>query len=76
MSAKPYASLSLDLDNLWSYQMTHGDPDWEEYRTYLDVLVPTVLDFFAARAQRITFFIVGLDATRVREPRRAGIADA
>lgn len=64
MSAKPYASLSLDLDNLWSYQMTHGDPDWEEYRTYLDVLVPTVLEFFATRAQRITFFIVGQDAAR------------
>jgi hypothetical protein len=63
---KPYASLSLDLDNLWSYQMTHGDEGWEEYRSYLDVLVPTVLDFFAAREQRITFFIVGQDAALER----------
>jgi hypothetical protein len=59
---KPYASLSLDLDNLWSYQMTHGDPGWEALPSYLDVLVPTVLDFFAEREQRITFFVVGQDA--------------
>lgn len=59
---KPNASLSLDLDNLWAYQMTHGDEGWDTYPTYLDVLVPTVLEFFAARAQRITFFVVGQDA--------------
>lgn len=59
---KPYASLSLDLDNLWSYQMTHGDEGWDAYGSYLDVLVPTVLEFFAARSQRITFFVVGQDA--------------
>ena len=28
--SKPIASLSLDLDNLWSYQRTHGDPEWEQ----------------------------------------------
>jgi hypothetical protein len=63
---KPYASLSLDLDNLWSYQMTHGDPGWEALPSYLDVLVPTVLDFFAERDQRITFFVVGQDAALER----------
>ena len=59
---KPIASLSLDLDNLWSYQMTHGDEGWDEYGSYLDVLVPTVLEFLAARTQRITVFVVGQDA--------------
>ena len=26
---RPTASVSLDMDNLWSYMKTHGDPDWE-----------------------------------------------
>lgn len=59
---RPLASLSLDLDNLWSYQMTHGDPGWDRLDTYLDVLVPTVLDVLRARRLRITFFVVGQDA--------------
>ena len=32
---KPLASLSLDLDNLWAYQMTHGDEGWDDYGSYL-----------------------------------------
>ncbi len=59
---RPLASLSLDLDNLWSYQMTHGDPGWDRLDSYLDVLVPTVLDVLRARQMRITFFVVGQDA--------------
>ncbi len=59
---KPVASLSLDLDNLWSYQKTHGDPGWESYPSYLDLVVPRVLDFFRDRDQTITFFVVGQDA--------------
>jgi hypothetical protein len=53
------ASLSLDLDNKWSYLKTHGDPGWESFPSYLDILVPRVLDFFKARHLTITFFIVG-----------------
>jgi peptidoglycan-N-acetylglucosamine deacetylase len=60
--SKPYASLSLDLDNLWAYQMTHGDPDWTDYGSYLDVLVPLVLDELDRLKLRITFFVVGQDA--------------
>jgi peptidoglycan-N-acetylglucosamine deacetylase len=56
------ASLSLDLDNKWSYLKTHGDPGWESFPSYLDILVPRVLDFFKARHLTITFFIVGQDA--------------
>lgn len=63
---KPRASLSLDLDNLWAYQMTHGDAGWTEYPSYLDTLVPTVREFFARRDQRITVFIVGQDAALER----------
>ncbi len=63
---RPLASLSLDLDNLWSYQMTHGEAGWDRYDSYLDVVVPLVLEFLAARDQRITFFVVGQDAALER----------
>jgi peptidoglycan/xylan/chitin deacetylase (PgdA/CDA1 family) len=59
---KPVASLSLDLDNKWSYMKTHGDPRWESFPSYLDVLVPRVLNFLEQRNLIITFFIVGQDA--------------
>ncbi|HZR13834.1 MAG TPA: polysaccharide deacetylase family protein [Acidimicrobiia bacterium] len=59
---KMLASLSLDLDNQWSYMKTHGDAGWDSYPSYLDVVVPRVLDFLAARGLRITFFVVGQDA--------------
>jgi peptidoglycan/xylan/chitin deacetylase (PgdA/CDA1 family) len=59
---KPLASLSLDLDNKWSYLKTHGDPAWRSLPSYLDVVVPRVLDFLAARALTITVFVVGQDA--------------
>ncbi|HEX6898976.1 MAG TPA: polysaccharide deacetylase family protein [Thermoanaerobaculia bacterium] len=61
---KPAASLSLDLDNLWSYLKIHGDPAWESLPSFLDVLVPRVLQFLAERGLRITFFVVGQDAAR------------
>jgi hypothetical protein len=59
---KPTASLSLDLDNRWTYLKTHGDPGWESLPSYLDVLVPRVLDFLKARGLTITVFVVGQDA--------------
>ncbi len=59
---KPVASLSLDLDNQWSYMKTHGDPGWESYPSYLDIVVPRVLRFLEERNLKITFFIVGQDA--------------
>jgi peptidoglycan/xylan/chitin deacetylase (PgdA/CDA1 family) len=59
---KPIASLSLDLDNEWAYVKTHGDPAWESFPSYLDVVVPRFLDILAGLGQRITVFIVGQDA--------------
>src|SRR5512141_1277059 len=61
-AGKPTASVSLDLDNQWSYMKTHGDPGWESFPSYLDRLVPCVLEMLAARGWRITFFVVGQDA--------------
>jgi peptidoglycan-N-acetylglucosamine deacetylase len=59
---KPLASLSLDLDNKWSYLKTHGDAGWQDFPSYLDVVVPRVLTFLAERELKITFFVVGQDA--------------
>jgi len=62
MKQKLLASLSLDLDNKWSYMKTHGDSGWESFPSYLDVIVPRVLDFLRERNLKITFFVVGQDA--------------
>jgi hypothetical protein len=59
---KPLASLSLDLDNEWSYLKTRGDAAWEAMPSYLDCVVPRVLEILARRKLRITFFVVGQDA--------------
>jgi hypothetical protein len=58
----PIASLSLDLDNQWSYLKIHGDSGWETFPSYLDIFVPRVLEFLAKRNLLITFFVVGQDA--------------
>jgi hypothetical protein len=59
---KPIASVSLDLDNKWSYLKTHGDPDWESFPSYLDLVIPRMLDFLEQRKLKITVFVVGQDA--------------
>lgn len=59
---KPLCSVSLDLDNQWSYMKTHGDLGWESYPSYLEILAPLVLDILDGLQMRITFFVVGQDA--------------
>jgi peptidoglycan-N-acetylglucosamine deacetylase len=59
---KPPASLSLDLDNQWSYMKTHGDRGWESFPTYLPLVIPRILDFLAGRGLTISCFVVGQDA--------------
>jgi len=61
-TTRSIASLSLDLDNKWSYLKIHGDPGWESFPSYLDVVVPRVVEFLRARNLTITVFIVGQDA--------------
>ena len=61
-SSKPLANLSLDLDNEWAYLKTHEDPVWESYPSYLNVVVPRILQSLARRNLRITVFVVGQDA--------------
>jgi hypothetical protein len=62
MTARPIASLSLDLDNLWSYLKVRGDSSWEGLPSYLDVVVPRVLQFLEDLDLTVTFFVVGQDA--------------
>lgn len=60
--APPLASVSFDLDNRWSYEMIHGEPGWDRYPTYLDRLVPRLLEVLEATGLRVTCFVVGRDA--------------
>ncbi|MBS1509707.1 MAG: polysaccharide deacetylase family protein [Bacteroidetes bacterium] len=56
------ASMSLDLDDQWSYMKVHGDEGWESFPSYLDTVVPIFLDVFDKLNMKITFFVVGQDA--------------
>jgi peptidoglycan/xylan/chitin deacetylase (PgdA/CDA1 family) len=62
MTMKPKMSLSLDLDNKWSYLKTHGSEAWKGFPSYFDLVVPRILEFLDDRDIKITFFIVGQDA--------------
>jgi peptidoglycan/xylan/chitin deacetylase (PgdA/CDA1 family) len=59
---KPICSLSLDLDNQWSYMKTHGDEGWETFPSYLDLVVPRILKILDDFGWKITVFVVGQDA--------------
>lgn len=59
---KPLACLSLDLDNHWAYLKTRGEPAWTRFPSYLEHLVPRVLEFLDGLDLKITFFVVGQDA--------------
>lgn len=61
---RPLASVSLDVDNMWSYMKTHGDAGWESRPSYLDVFVPAVLGALDELDLKITFFVVGVDCAR------------
>lgn len=75
-SAQPRASLSLDLDDLWSYLRTRGDPSWASRPSYLAAFIPRALDVLDRLGIRITFFVVGFDATRgENQPHLRAIAE-
>jgi hypothetical protein len=56
------ATVSLDLDDLWTYLKTRGDSSWASYPTYLPIIVPRVLALLDELKLPITFFVVGRDA--------------
>lgn len=59
---KLLASISLDLDDQWTYMKVHGDEGWETFPSYLDVFLPLILNTLDKLDIKITFFIVGQDA--------------
>lgn len=63
-AAKPTASVSFDLDNIWSFLKTHGDPEWESRPSYLPTATPRMLDFLGELDQEATIFVIGADAQR------------
>jgi len=65
MSARPTASVSVDLDNLWAYLKTHGDPGWERLPSFLPAAVPRLLDVLGEHGVTATAFAVGTDVERV-----------
>ena len=73
MSARPFASVSLDLDNQWSYMKTHGDAGWESFPSYLDVFVPHALAALEHHGLKITVFVVGQDAALDRNRDALGL---
>ena len=68
----PIASLSLDLDNKWTYLKVRGDPSWEKLPSYLDLVTPRILKLFDDLDVRATVFVVGQDA--VLETNREAIS--
>ena len=71
------ASVSIDLDNQWAYMKTQGCAGWEDFPSYLTLVVPRILETLRLCGLRATFFIVGKDAALEKNhaPLRA-IADA
>ena len=59
---KPLASLSLDLDNKWSYLKVRGDQRWQDLPSYFDTVVPRILTALDRASLKATVFVVGQDA--------------
>ncbi len=75
--SKPPATLSLDLDNLWSYMKTGAVDGWQDYPSYFDRAVPRLLELFDRYGLRVTVFVVGQDAALSKNATAlAAIADA
>ncbi len=71
--SRPRLSLSLDLDNKWSYLKIHGDAGWEAFPSYLEPLSRIVLERLRRHALTITVFVVGQDAAREENSSALGV---
>ncbi|SFW78158.1 polysaccharide deacetylase family protein [Amycolatopsis australiensis] len=72
MTPRPLASVSVDLDNLWAYLKTHGDPAWRDFPSFLPSAVPRLLEILGEHGLTTTVFVVGADV--VREDGAAAVA--
>ncbi|MBE9030282.1 polysaccharide deacetylase family protein [filamentous cyanobacterium LEGE 11480] len=56
------ASISLDLDNKWSYLRAQGVEGWEQFPSYFSLVVPKILAIADQCRLALTVFVVGRDA--------------
>ncbi len=62
MNARMPAALSIDLDNLWTYLRSRGDPRWVDRPSFLPRAVPRVQAVLESCGLHATAFVVGRDA--------------
>lgn len=71
-------SVSIDLDNVWTYLRAREDARWLAKPCMLNLVVPRIVDFFSSLNIRPTIFVVGSDLetpageSAVREFDKAG----
>ncbi|MEO7477256.1 MAG: polysaccharide deacetylase family protein, partial [Gemmatimonadales bacterium] len=65
-ASRGLASVSLDLDDLWTYLRTHGDDSWASRPSFLQEFVPLLLDLLDETQVKLTVFVVGADAAMPR----------
>jgi hypothetical protein len=71
------ATVSLDLDDIWTYLKVRGDPAWRERPTHFPIVIPALLDALASVGASATIFVVGADAARPdRAPWLRSLAEA
>ena len=61
---RPSATLSIDLDNLWTYQRSFGVDSWKEFPSFLETALPRLLTFGSQMKLNVTAFVVGKDMER------------
>ena len=61
---RPLAALSLDMDDLWSYLKTAGDPGWKSHPSFMALAMPRLLELLDQYRMGITAFVIGEDVTR------------
>lgn len=64
MSERPLATLSMDLDDYWSYLRSVGDPAWQGYPSFLTAGLGYAHEVLARLGLHLTAFLIGMDADR------------
>jgi hypothetical protein len=66
MTAAPRrrASVSVDLDDCWTYWRTRGRADWQDAPSFLPLAIERAMATLERHDLRATFFIIGRDAGR------------
>lgn len=56
------AAVSIDLDDLWTYRQSRGEPDCDDSPSFLPLVIPRILNLLKGLEIKATFFVVGRDA--------------